>query len=194
MNHRASSDQLRQQRRAYGNVAVLLHWGIALLIFANSAGGFVMASYPKTAPTHDAILFFHASIGTLIFLLALVRLGWRLTHRPGPLPSSIPSWQQRIAHGLHWLLYVLMFVTPLIGYLHRLAGAHLVSFFGVANLPVIIAKNEPFRLWTHSAHETLAWTLCALLAVHIDAVLKHRFVDRDGVADRMVRVPIGSSG
>ena len=181
----------RPQRRAYTNVAVMLHWLIALLILANIAGGFYMASFPKTDPTHDETLFFHASIGTLIFALAVARLGWRITHTPAPLPSSVAPWQRAIAHALHWLLYGLMFVIPLIGYLHRLAGAHKVSFFGLGDLPVIIGRNEPFRVWTHNAHENLAWLLCAMLALHIAAALKHKVIDRDGVADRMLRLPIG---
>lgn len=174
---------------AYTGMAVLLHWLMALLILANIVGGFFMASFPKTDPIHDQTLFFHASIGALIFMLAVIRLGWRLTHAPAPLPSSVPGWQQVIAHGLHWLLYTLMFVIPLIGYLHRLAGAHAVSFFGIGNLPVVIGRNEPFRVWTHEAHETLAWLLCGLLAFHIAAAFKHRFVDRDGVGERMMRRP-----
>ena len=184
-----SLETLRPARPGYTCVAVLLHWAIALLILANIAGGFFMASFSKTDPIHDRTLFFHASVGTLIFVLAVVRLGWRLTHSPGPLSSSLPGWQRMAAHSLHWLLYVLMFVIPLIGYLHRLAGAHAVSFFGIGDLPIVIGRNEPFRVWTHSAHETLAWLLCALLVLHLAAALKHRFIDRDGVAERMMRLP-----
>ncbi len=171
---------------SYTRTAIVLHWTIATLILLNIAGGFLMASYPKEDPEHNAILFWHASLGSLIFLLAVMRLGWRLTHQPPPLPGSIPVWQRGAAHALHWLLYILMLVLPFSGYLHRLAGGHDVSFFGLFNWPDIIARDEPFRVFTHNLHEALAWTLCILLVGHIGAALKHAFIDRDGVLRRIL--------
>jgi cytochrome b561 len=171
---------------SYSRVAITMHWSIALLIFLNIGLGFFMETFPKSAPGHDQVLFYHASFGTLIFGLAVFRLFWRATHRPPALPASIPSWQQRAAHGLHWLLYTLMFVVPLTGYLHRMAGGHPVSFFGLGNLPVLIGKDEPLRLLTDTLHVTLVWVLCILVVGHIGAALKHRFIDRDGVIQRML--------
>lgn len=183
----ASSPSSASSPASYSTVAIVMHWAIASLIFLNVALGFYMAAQPKTLPTHDQVLFYHASIGSLIFLLAVFRLGWRLTHRPPALPRTIPNWQQAIAHILHWTLYVLMLIVPLSGYIHRLAGAHNVSFFGIGNLPVIIGKDEPLRVFTHTAHETLVWVLCILVVGHLGAALKHRFIDRDGVLQRMLR-------
>jgi cytochrome b561 len=80
-----------------------------------------------------------------------------------------------------------MLIVPLSGYIHRLAGAHTVSFFGLGNLPVIIGKDEPLRLFTHAAHETLVWVLCILVVGHLGAALKHGLIDRDGVLQRMLR-------
>lgn len=171
---------------SYTRTAIVLHWTIAALILMNIAGGFLMVSYPKHAPQHDAILFWHASLGSLIFLLAVARLCWRLTHQPPALPAHIPAWQRGAAHALHWLLYALMLVLPFSGYLHRLAGGHEVSFFGLFNLPDIISQDEPFRVFTHNLHVTLAWVLCALLAGHVGAALKHGLVDRDGVVRRIL--------
>ena len=171
----------------YSKTAIAMHWLIALLIFANVAGGLYMESFPKNTPERDAVLFYHASVGSLIFMLAVFRLLWRLTHRPPGLPASIPTWQQTASHVLHWTLYLLMFVVPLTGYVHRLAGAHPINFFGLGDLPVFIGKNEPLRLLTDTLHELLVWTLVALVLGHIAAALKHRFIDRDGVLERMLR-------
>ena len=172
---------------SYTVVAITMHWLIALLIFLNLSVGIYMGSFPKSAPGHDAVLFYHASIGSLIFMLALFRLFWRMTHKPPALPANIPSWQQTVAHTLHWVLYSLMFLVPLTGYLHRMAGGHPVSFFGIGFLPVLLGKNEPLRLLTDTLHVCLVWVLCVLVAGHIGAALKHRFVDHDGVVRRMLR-------
>jgi cytochrome b561 len=82
-------------------------------------------------------------------------------------------------------LYVLMFVQPLSGYVHRMAGAHPVSFFGLFNLPVLIGKNEALRLLTDAIHDGGAVILAVLVAGHIGAALKHRLLDRDSVLQRM---------
>ena len=173
---------------SYSTVAIAMHWLIALLIFLNVGLGVFMGSFPKSDPGHDAVLFYHASVGSLIFFLAVFRLFWRATHKPPSLPSHIPAWQQTVAHTLHWVLYSLMFLVPLTGYLHRMAGGHPVSFFGMGFLPVLIGKDEPLRLLTDTLHVCLVWVLCILVVGHIGAALKHLFIDGDGVIQRMLRV------
>ena len=86
---------------SYTKVAVAMHWLIAFLIFLNVGLGFFMETFPKSAPGHDVVLFYHASIGSLVFMAAVFRLFWRSTHRPPALPAHIPSWQQKVAHTLH---------------------------------------------------------------------------------------------
>jgi cytochrome b561 len=175
--------------KAYSNTAYFLHWLMALLVFANFAIGLYMENFEKNTPPRDAVLFYHASIGSLIFMLLLARLLWRLTHRPAALPAQLARWQVLSAHLLHWTLYALLLLVPFTGYLHRLAGAHPVNFFGLGELPVFIDKNEPLRLLTDTLHVSLVWALAVLVIGHILAALKHLWVDRDGIATRMLRRP-----
>ncbi|KUY64757.1 hypothetical protein WI25_03250 [Burkholderia cepacia] len=83
------------------------------------------------------------------------------------------------------MLYLLMFLVPLTGYVHRLTGAHSVSFFGLTDLPVFIGRDEPLRLLTDTLHSALVLALGLLVVGHIGAALKHKFVNRDGVAERI---------
>jgi cytochrome b561 len=170
---------------AYARFSIVMHWSIAILILSNLAIGLYMDTFPHNSPRFNGILFYHASIGSLIFMLTIPRLLWRLTHTPPPLPSSVPDWQARVAGALHGVLYLLLFLVPLAGYVHRLAGAHPVSFFGLVNLPVLVGRDEPLRLLTDTLHRALVLTLALLLVAHIGAALKHKFIDRDGVAERM---------
>jgi len=174
------------KQHAYNNPAIVFHWLIALCIFMNFALGLYMETFPKHTPSNDAVLFYHASLGSLVFILAVARLLWRMTHRPLPLPPSIANWQVMVSHILHWTLYVLMLAVPLSGFIHRQAGAHAVNFFGLGALPTLVEKNEPLRLLTDTLHEALVWVLAALVLAHIAAALKHYFIDRDGVAERML--------
>jgi cytochrome b561 len=171
--------------RRYSKVAILMHWVMAPLVLLNLLVGFFMETFANPSPQRNNVLFWHASIGTLILALAVFRLSWRLTHEPPPLPKSISKTQQTAAHGLHWLLYVLILVQPISGYVHRMAGAHPVSFFGLFNLPALIGKNEALRLLTDVIHDSGAIVITLLVAGHIGVALKHRFIDRDAVMQRM---------
>jgi cytochrome b561 len=181
----AERQSFRSKPLSYTKGAILIHWAMAALILLNLSVGFVMETFANPSPQRNNVLFYHASIGILIFTLAIIRLGWRLTHQPPPLPDSISKLQRAAAHSLHWILYVLILVQPISGYMHRMAGAHPVSFFGLFNLPVLIGKNEPLRLLTDAIHDGGAIILAVLVAGHIGAALKHRFIDRDTVMQRM---------
>ena len=155
----------------YTKVAMLLHWGMAVLILLNLSVGFFMESFANPSPQRNNVLFYHASVGILILTLAIIRLGWRLTHRPPPLPESISRAQRAAAHGLHWTLYGLLFLQPISGYVHRMAGGHPVSFFGLFNLPALIGKNEALRLLTDAIHAGGAVILAVLVAGSLSAWL-----------------------
>jgi cytochrome b561 len=186
----ARKDDYQMSRRAptsYTKVAILMHWIMALFILLNLSVGFFMETFANPSPQRSNVLFYHASIGMVIFALAVIRLRWRLTHQPPPLPQSISKPQQIVAHGLHWLLYALILVQPISGYVHRMAGNHPVSVFGLFNLPVLIGKNEPLRLLTDVVHDSGGIIIAILVVGHIGMALKHRFMDRDGVMQRMIR-------
>jgi cytochrome b561 len=170
---------------SYTKPAVALHWLVAFFIFINFPLGLYMDTYPHNSTGFNEVLFYHASIGTLILLLVVLRWMWRITHVPPALPSTVAKWQVMSSHGLHWLLYVLMLAVPLTGYVHRLAGGHPVNFFGLGDLPVFLGRNESLRLLTDTLHRSFVFVLAFLVVGHLAAALKHRFVDRDGVAERM---------
>ena len=172
--------------RTYTPTAIILHWVMAALILLNLTLGFFMETYANPSPQRNNVLFYHASIGILILALLVIRLGWRLTHQPPPLPDTVPKMQQKAAHALHWVLYLLILLQPISGYVHRMAGAHLVSFFGLFNMPVLVARNEPLRLLTDLIHDTGAIVLTALVMGHVAVALKHRFINRDSVLQRMI--------
>lgn len=169
----------------YARFAVVMHWSIAILIMLNLSIGLYMDTFPHNSTNFNGILFYHASIGSLIFMLTIPRLLWRMTHTPPALPASLPKWQASAAHVLHGVLYLLLFLVPLVGYMHRLAGGHPVNFFGLGELPVFLTRDEPLRLLTDTLHRALVLTLALLLVAHVGAALKHKLINRDGVAERM---------
>src|SRR5213595_1489293 len=114
----------------YTRPAILLHWLIALLIVGTFTLGLVMTDIPGLTPTKLKYYSWHKWAGVTILALAAVRLLWRLKSTPPAYPDNMPGWQQSAAHGLHGLLYVLIFAVPLSGYFYTSAAGVPVVYFG----------------------------------------------------------------
>lgn len=169
----------------YTSVAIALHWTIALLIFGGWGLGLYMHELPLS-PEKLRYYSWHKWSGVSVFLLAIVRVAWLATHAPPRLPAHISQLQARLARGMHALLYVLMFVLPLSGWLMSSAKGVPTVYFGVLPLPDLVAKNKALGDLLGEVHEALAFVLAALVLVHIAAALKHQFVNRDGLMGRIL--------
>lgn len=172
-------------RTSYTRTAISLHWLIALLIFGGWSLGLFMADLPASP---DKLRYFswHKWTGVTIFLLVVLRLGWRATHPAPALPEGMPRWQLTAAHVSHFLLYLLMLAIPLSGWLMSSAKGVQTVYFGVLPLPDLLAKNPPLGSFLADIHELLAWTLAGLVGLHTVAAFKHHFIDRDAVLRRML--------
>jgi len=178
--------QQEQQRQRYTTTAIGLHWLIAALIVGTFTLGLVMTDIPGFSPTKLRYYAWHKWDGVTVLLLAVLRLLWRLKNRPPALSQAMPAWQRGAAHGLHYLLYVLIFAVPLSGYFYTLAAGFPVVVFGLFQLPVLIAKNPALADTLKTVHYWLTMTLAAAVAVHVLAALKHQLIDRDGSMRRML--------
>ena len=130
------------------------------------------------------------SAGMSILALSLIRLLWRLTHRPPALPSSVahamPLWQRWAHHGTHHALYALFFLVPLIGWAYSSAAGFPIVVFGVLPMPDLLAVDKELAELIKPWHEISALALVGLALLHIAAALKHQLVDRDGLLMRML--------
>lgn len=170
----------------YTRTAVWLHWLMAVLIAAAFALGLTVASLPGLSPSKLRLVAFHKWIGVTVFLLAGLRLLWRLRHTPPPLPDSVPTWQQKASQAVHVFLYLLFFAIPISGYFYSLSAGVPVVLFGLVPLPVLIEPNAELKPLLRSLHFWLNMTLLLSVAVHVLAALKHHLVDRDQVLQRML--------
>ena len=127
----------------------------------------------------------HKWFGITVFLLTCARLAWRLGH-PAPAPPAMPRWQVRAASITQGALYVLLLVIPVSGWLYSSATGVQVVYLGLIPLPDLLADDRQTAVVLRTVHVTLNFTLLALVGVHTAAALKHRFVDRDTVMDRML--------
>jgi cytochrome b561 len=166
--------------------AIVLHWLIALLIVATFTLGLVMTDIPGITPTKLKYFNWHKWAGVTVLLLATLRLLWRLLRHPPAYADEMPAWQRGAAHGLHWLLYILMFAVPLSGYFYSLASGYPIVWFGVLELPVLMGPDPALKGVLKDVHYWLNMLLAGLVGLHVAAAFKHLLVDRDGVMGRML--------
>ena len=166
--------------------ARVLHWSMALAIFAMLFVGIGMVASMSLRPT---LVSLHRPLGIAILLLVMVRLVNRLRHRPPPLPSDLPAVQVLAAKASHWLLYSLMFAMPLIGWSMLSAGGYPVIMFKSLALPPIAPHNATVYAVLRGAHTWLALLLFATVLMHLAAALYHAWVRRDGVFPSMATGP-----
>jgi cytochrome b561 len=128
----------------------------------------------------------HKWIGVTIFMLALLRVVWRLAHPAPTLPATMPMWERRAAAASHALLYVLILIIPFTGWLYSSAAGVPTVFLGLLPLPDLLAKDKALAELLKFIHVTLNYTMLTVVIIHAAAALKHHFLDRDDVLARML--------
>lgn len=182
---------IRNSLERWGSLAKLFHWLVVLLVICQ----FVLAWLAHDLPPGMeklTLLARHKSIGITILALATLRLLWRAANRTPVLPATMAGWEKFTARATHALLYVLLFAVPLAGWIMSSAKNFPVSWFGLVQLPDLVAPSEATFDVAHETHEILAFSLGVIAILHLLAALKHHFFNRDTVLKRMLpfaRVP-----
>jgi cytochrome b561 len=175
---------LRNTADAYGSLSRFLHWAIVLLIVPQ----YFLAEAAEELPNGIEklqIMTWHKSLGMLVLLLALVRIGWKVMNRGLPGPIGEP-WQRKAAAAGHGLLYLLILAQPLSGWAMSSAANYPVTLFGWFQFPALVAENHDLHEALEEVHEVLFFTMVTVAAVHILAALYHHFVLKDSVLRRML--------
>ena len=170
---------------AYTYTAISLHWIMAALVFVTFPVGVIMHEL-ALSPNKLRLMSYHKWLGVTVFILVLVRLIWRATHKPAPMEKTMPQWQVMVAHGVHILLYMLLVAIPLSGWLMSSAKGFQTVYLGILPLPDLLDKDKVLGDALSALHEVLNITLLVLVASHVAAALKHHFFDRDGTLARMI--------
>ena len=164
----------------YSSIAIAIHWLSAVLIITQIIVGLEFGDMPK-GPARIELFTWHKTVGVVIFILAIARLAVRLTNKPPAFPANFPKWERAAAVWNHRIFYFLMIALPLTGL--SLVGEHsrdgTTGLIGGISIPVL-----PYFKVAES-HTLLAWGMIGLLVLHITAALKHQFIDKTIVADRM---------
>lgn len=176
----------RNTEERWGSVSIGLHWLIAgLILLVQLPAGILMLELERGL-LQDALFNIHKNVGLLIFVLALVRLGWRLVNPTPRLPPETPSWQQRIARLTHALLYGLLFLLPISGFFYTAFGGFPVPLLMLYDIGRLIPASEPQAEVWKAVHYGAQYALYAVVAMHVGGALHHYLVRGDDVLQRML--------
>lgn len=172
----------------YSVIARLFHWLMALALIGMVILGYTMKTLPLS-PLKLQVYSWHKWIGVSLLALVVLRLIWRLFHRPPALPASMSALTRALAHAGHAALYAVMAAIPLTGWLMSSAKGFQTVWFGLWPLPDLVVKNKALGEALVQVHIYLNYALIALVAIHVLAALKHHFIDRDGLLRRITFAP-----
>ena len=168
----------------YTPVAKGLHWLMAVMILGLLALGIYMHDLPLS-PQKLELYAWHKWMGVTVFLLVWLRLAWRVMHRPPALPKTLSPVMRVAAHAGHAVLYVLMVVIPLSGWLMSSAKGFQTVWFGVMPIPDLVGRDKALGDFLQQVHEVLNAVLMLTLAGHVAVALWHHFVVKDDTLRRM---------
>ncbi|SOB78350.1 cytochrome b561 [Marinobacter sp. LV10R510-11A] len=178
--------QIINTSTSYGWLAIIVHWVAAVAVFGMFALGFWMVDLTYYSEWYQRAPDIHRSIGVLLFVLTVFRLLWRLlTASPAPLAGH-KRWEVASAYAAHGLLYVLVFVATVSGFLISTADGSSVSVFGWFDVPSVTGQVKRLEDTAGLVHYWSTWALVALALIHSAGALKHHFIDRDNTLRQML--------
>jgi len=115
----------------FGRVSQLFHWTTVALVIVAFGIGLTLDNWPRGNATREAVITVHKSVGLTILLLTLGRIAW-LRRSPAPPPAdSLALWERRTAWVVHKLLYAILLLYPLSGFVLSQAAGKPVGFWGL---------------------------------------------------------------
>ena len=167
----------------YSGTAKTLHWLIVLLLILQFIFAWTMPHIGRNTPV-TTLISLHFTVCIVILALAIARLVWRAVQ--GEPEAGVPPWQTAAARIVHWLLYVLLFVLPVLGWMNASWRGMPIMMFGL-ELPKLMATRAPGWGWTGDVHGLLGnYLILTLVGLHVLAGLYHYFIRRDRVLQRML--------
>lgn len=175
---------LKNTSTEFGTLAKVLHWLVAIGLFALIYLGLDQAGMER-GDEKSRIRFIHGSIALGVFLLMTVRIIWRFANDVPGHPQGTQAWQRISATAVHWGLYAAIFLQLFSGAMTVATGGRALPFFGLFSVPLPVEQSrDNHELW-EEVHE-FAWRIVAVLvAVHVLGALFNHFVAKNDVLRRM---------
>ncbi len=173
----------------YNLTSRVFHWLIALMIFVLFGVGLYMSGLPDDHPSRGSLYGLHKASGFLLIWLVVARILWTavLTRAPA-MPDALPARDVKIHKAVIGLLYLLMLIVPVSGFLMSTFAGFPVDFFGLFEVPLLFEKNRQLGGFFHEVHEYAPWLLMGLVVLHVLGAVRHRLADPGGPTDVLKRM------
>ena len=175
-------DQVAAPAR-YDAGAIVFHWTVAAFVLFLGGLGLLFGDIPKDS--RPFWINVHGSVGLIYLALVIARLAWRAGHRPPPLPADVGALSRRASAAAHHLLYALMLLIPALGIVAYVWHGRLFDY-GLFQLNFGVPSNKAIFHPAEEIHQFLAYSLFALVGLHVAGALWHQYFRRDGVLSRML--------
>ena len=174
---------LKNTINSYGSISKIFHWFIAITLIALLITGYnLLDSFGIDLPRKA-----HKAIGFIILLLIVARILWRFANIVPAYKSLMPKWMVFSAHSMHYILYALMLVIPLAGFIASNAGQYPVSFMFLFDMPSLFSsKNPELAKDAMFIHKQAALILSYAIGAHVLAALYHHYIKKDDILKRMI--------
>ena len=170
---------------AYALLLRRIHWATAVLFIVAMLIGFYCGLQPPGTSPRRELLEVHKSLGMTLLFLSVLRLMVRAATKVLPEPSSFGALVRFAAKLNHVALYLILFAMPLTGYAFSSAGGYSLKYFWTFSWPRLVTNSPEIAHAGEVAHDTLAWLVYAVVALHVAATFWHAVVMRDGTLARM---------
>jgi cytochrome b561 len=180
----AGGESIVQEQASYSGGARTFHWLTVALLLIIIPIGLVMGYLPRGI-VQNTFFITHESLGLTVLALTLVRFLWRVGHPPPPSPD-LNRLERSASAGVHVLLYAVLIIMPVTGYLFVTLSDIDVSYFGLVHVPALVEPDKPTGKIFGTIHISLQWAIYALAAMHIGAALHHYVFRRNDVLARML--------
>lgn len=168
----------------YSRSMRIIHWAMVALLLSMVAAGLTMVR--SLEPWQLTLLTAHKGFGVLAAVLVVVRLVNRMFHKVPDLPQNMPQAQKLVAHASHIVMYILMLLLPVSGFLMQYFAGRPIDVFGLFRLPAAVeVAIKPFALF-RELHGIFALLLVAVVCLHAAGALYHHWIKKDDVLKRML--------
>jgi cytochrome b561 len=178
--------KIKNTSRHFGILTKLFHWLIAISIIGLIWLGWYMVDLTYYDKWYNRSLDWHKSLGMLVLGAALLKIGWQL-YTPTPETTlNLKYWGRLSANIMHKLLFAMMILIPISGYLISTSNGKPIEIFGWFDVPALISNNKELRDLAIELHYYMAYGTAVLVLGHIVAALKHQFINKDGTLVKML--------
>lgn len=180
--------QVRNSSSEFGIVSIVVHWLVAVTVFGLFGLGYYMVGLSYYDDWYRLAPHIHRSLGVLLFMVVLFRVVWRFANAvPEPL-STHTRWEVISAHVAHGLLYILLFVAMVSGYLISTADGSPIQVFNWFEVASITGQIKGMEDVAGDIHYWSTWAIVILAGLHALAAIKHHVLEKDNTLRRMLGV------